>query len=177
MTFGQFSFFFCKVSKIVYFSYGCAKENRTDILNMLNKTEEQFSESPEINWPALLWVYRPMSLWIIQVIVAIISLTEVLLITYLTYKVSEKNIHPKLILYRIDIKHHRSMSFTTFSFCIFLKKNSYIFALTSGKYYTMIYGYSVKSVNCFHARPSTSEFNICYKVRNLLLLNSFFITN
>lgn len=36
-----------------------------------------------------MWVSRPLELWIVQVILAVISLTEALLIAYLGYKVSE----------------------------------------------------------------------------------------
>jgi potassium channel subfamily T protein 1 len=50
-------------------------------------TEEEFQENPIINWEAILWVNRSLSLWVIQVILAIISLTEALLLAYLGYKV------------------------------------------------------------------------------------------
>jgi potassium channel subfamily T protein 1 len=50
-------------------------------------TEEEFQENPLINWEAILWVNRPLALWVIQVILAIISLTEALLLAYLGYKV------------------------------------------------------------------------------------------
>jgi potassium channel subfamily T protein 1 len=50
-------------------------------------TEEEFQENPIINWDAILWVNRPLALWVIQVILAIISLTEALLLAYLGYKV------------------------------------------------------------------------------------------
>jgi potassium channel subfamily T protein 1 len=50
-------------------------------------TEEEFQENPIINWEAILWVNRPLALWVIQVILAIISLTEALLLAYLGYKV------------------------------------------------------------------------------------------
>jgi potassium channel subfamily T protein 1 len=50
-------------------------------------TEEEFQENPIINWEAILWVNRSLSLWVIQVILAVISLTEALLLAYLGYKV------------------------------------------------------------------------------------------
>lgn len=50
-------------------------------------TEEAFQENPIINWDAILWVSRPTELWAVQLILALISLTECVLITYLGYKV------------------------------------------------------------------------------------------
>lgn len=52
-----------------------------------NLTEEKFQENPIINWDAILWVNRPLELWVVQVVLAIISLTEALLLAYLGYKV------------------------------------------------------------------------------------------
>jgi len=46
-----------------------------------------FQENPIINWDAIWWVNRPMELWCVQVVLAIISLTEALLLAYLGYKV------------------------------------------------------------------------------------------
>ncbi|XP_016042923.1 potassium channel subfamily T member 1 isoform X2 [Erinaceus europaeus] len=55
--------------------WGCPKQNFT------------FNESSsEINWAPILWVERKMALWAIQVIVAIISFLETMLLIYLSYK-------------------------------------------------------------------------------------------
>ncbi|KAM7092087.1 potassium channel subfamily T member 1 [Molossus nigricans] len=55
--------------------WGCQKQNFT------------FNESsPEINWAPILWVERKMTLWVIQVIVALISFLETMLLIYLSYK-------------------------------------------------------------------------------------------
>ncbi|XP_016067284.1 PREDICTED: potassium channel subfamily T member 1 [Miniopterus natalensis] len=55
--------------------WGCPKQKYT------------FNESsPEINWAPILWVERKMALWVIQVIVAIISFLETMLLIYLSYK-------------------------------------------------------------------------------------------
>ncbi|XP_058380500.1 potassium channel subfamily T member 1 [Diceros bicornis minor] len=55
--------------------WGCRKQNYT------------FNESSsEINWAPILWVERKMALWVIQVIVAIISFLETMLLIYLSYK-------------------------------------------------------------------------------------------
>uniref|UniRef100_A0A8C5XGX9 Potassium sodium-activated channel subfamily T member 1 n=1 Tax=Microcebus murinus TaxID=30608 RepID=A0A8C5XGX9_MICMU len=55
--------------------WGCPKQKYT------------FNESsPEINWAPILWVERKMDLWVIQVIVAIISFLETMLLIYLSYK-------------------------------------------------------------------------------------------
>jgi potassium channel subfamily T member 1 len=50
-------------------------------------TDEKFQENPIINWDAILWVNRPLELWTVQVILAMISLAEALLLAYLGYKV------------------------------------------------------------------------------------------
>ncbi|XP_064346741.1 potassium channel subfamily T member 1 isoform X9 [Camelus dromedarius] len=55
--------------------WGCPKQNYT------------YNESSsEINWAPILWVERKMPLWAIQVIVAIISFLETMLLIYLSYK-------------------------------------------------------------------------------------------
>ncbi|KAM9082428.1 potassium channel subfamily T member 1 isoform 7-T7 [Megaptera novaeangliae] len=55
--------------------WGCPKQNYT------------FNESSsEINWAPILWVERKTALWAIQVIVAIISFLETMLLIYLSYK-------------------------------------------------------------------------------------------
>ncbi|XP_045419126.1 potassium channel subfamily T member 1 [Lemur catta] len=54
--------------------WGCPKQNYS------------FNDSSEINWAPILWVERKMDLWVIQVIVAIISFLETMLLIYLSYK-------------------------------------------------------------------------------------------
>ncbi|XP_045702415.1 potassium channel subfamily T member 1 isoform X2 [Phyllostomus hastatus] len=55
--------------------WGCPKQTYT------------FNESSsEINWAPILWVERKLALWVIQVIVAIISFLETMLLIYLSYK-------------------------------------------------------------------------------------------
>ncbi|XP_014609318.1 PREDICTED: potassium channel subfamily T member 2 [Polistes canadensis] len=66
--------------------YGCMPGNKTEFLASQNLTEEEFQEHPTINWDAILWVRRPLELWIVQVILAMVSLTEALLLAYLGYK-------------------------------------------------------------------------------------------
>lgn len=70
-------------------SYGCSVGNKTEFLASADLTEEEFQENPIINWDAILWVNRPVELWGVQLVLALISLTEALLITYLGYKVSD----------------------------------------------------------------------------------------
>lgn len=70
------------------FSYECPIGNKTEFLESAELTEEAFQERPIINWDAILWVNRPTELWAVQLILALISLTEALLLTYLGYKVS-----------------------------------------------------------------------------------------
>ncbi|XP_068216302.1 LOW QUALITY PROTEIN: potassium channel subfamily T member 2-like [Palaemon carinicauda] len=68
--------------------YDCEPDNKTISFFMFhgNKTDEQFQESPQINWQAVLWVNRTMPLWAIQVAVAIVSLSEALLLAYLNFQ-------------------------------------------------------------------------------------------
>ncbi|XP_055702405.1 potassium channel subfamily T member 1 isoform X28 [Phlebotomus papatasi] len=66
--------------------HGCPVENKTEFLASADLTEEQFQENPIINWDAILWVNRPTELWAVQFVLAIVSLTEALLLTYLGYK-------------------------------------------------------------------------------------------
>lgn len=71
----------------LFFSYGCVAGNKTEFIISANLTEEKFQENPIINWDAILWVNRPLELWVVQVILAVISLTQALLLAYLGYKV------------------------------------------------------------------------------------------
>nr|XP_020837512.1 potassium channel subfamily T member 1 isoform X2 [Phascolarctos cinereus] len=56
--------------------WGCPKQNYT-IFNQ---------SSPEINWAPILWVERNMTLWALQVIIALIGFLETMLLIYLSYK-------------------------------------------------------------------------------------------
>uniref|UniRef100_A0A182LZG7 RCK N-terminal domain-containing protein n=1 Tax=Anopheles culicifacies TaxID=139723 RepID=A0A182LZG7_9DIPT len=67
-------------------SYGCKVGNKTEFLWSATRTEEAFQEDPIINWDAILWVNRPTELWAVQLVLALISLTEALLMAYLGYK-------------------------------------------------------------------------------------------
>nr|XP_040220195.2 potassium channel subfamily T member 2 isoform X2 [Anopheles coluzzii]XP_040220196.2 potassium channel subfamily T member 2 isoform X2 [Anopheles coluzzii]XP_049462647.1 potassium channel subfamily T member 2 isoform X2 [Anopheles coluzzii] len=66
--------------------YGCKVGNKTEFLWSATRTEEAFQEDPIINWDAILWVNRPNELWAVQLVLALISLTEALLMAYLGYK-------------------------------------------------------------------------------------------
>lgn len=67
-------------------SFGCTVGNKTEFFQSASLTEEEFQERPIINWDAILWVNRPVELWGVQLVLALISLTEALLLTYLGYK-------------------------------------------------------------------------------------------
>lgn len=69
-------------------SYGCQTGNKSEFRNSAKLREEEFQENPIINWDAILWVNRPIELWAVQLLLAMVSLTETLLIAYLSYKVS-----------------------------------------------------------------------------------------
>ncbi|XP_074066770.1 potassium channel subfamily T member 1 isoform X2 [Macrotis lagotis] len=56
--------------------WGCPKQNYT----VFNQS------SSDINWAPILWVERKMTLWALQVIVALISFLETMLLIYLSYK-------------------------------------------------------------------------------------------
>ncbi|XP_063373395.1 potassium channel subfamily T member 1 isoform X2 [Cydia amplana] len=66
--------------------YGCKVGNKTEFEYSANLTEEEFQEHPIINWDGIIWVNRPLYLWGVQVILAMISFTEAILIAYLGYK-------------------------------------------------------------------------------------------
>ncbi|XP_044571488.1 potassium channel subfamily T member 2 isoform X6 [Drosophila ananassae] len=66
--------------------YGCEVGNKTEFIISAKLTEEEFQESPIINWDAILWVNRPTVLWILQLLLAMVSLTQSLVLTYLGYK-------------------------------------------------------------------------------------------
>ncbi|XP_011504488.1 PREDICTED: potassium channel subfamily T member 2 [Ceratosolen solmsi marchali] len=89
--------------------YGCTPGNKTEFLISQNLTEEEFQEHPTINWDAILWVRRPLELWIIQVILAMVSLTEALLLAYLGYK---GNIWQQLLSFHFILELVNTIPFT-----------------------------------------------------------------
>ncbi|XP_060520683.1 potassium channel subfamily T member 2 isoform X4 [Cylas formicarius] len=93
--------------------YGCVPGNKTEYILSANLTEEKFQENPIINWDAILWVNRPLELWIVQVILAIISLSEALLLAYLGYK---GNIWQQLLSFQFILE---IMTTVPFAFTIF----------------------------------------------------------
>ncbi|XP_034475890.1 potassium channel subfamily T member 2 isoform X2 [Drosophila innubila] len=66
--------------------YGCEVANKTEFIISAKLTEEDFREHPIINWDAILWVNRPTVLWVLQLLLAMVSLTQSLVLTYLGYK-------------------------------------------------------------------------------------------
>lgn len=80
-------------------SYGCTPGDKSEYIISANLTEEKFQENPIINWDAILWVNRPLELWTVQVVLAMISLTEALLLAYLGYKVT----YTKFTFYCYDL--------------------------------------------------------------------------
>ncbi|XP_047543744.1 potassium channel subfamily T member 2 isoform X12 [Vanessa atalanta] len=66
--------------------YGCKPGNKTEFEYSANLTEEEFQEHPIINWDGIVWVNRPLYLWGVQVVLAMISLAEAILLVYLGYK-------------------------------------------------------------------------------------------
>ncbi|XP_071053549.1 potassium channel subfamily T member 2 isoform X5 [Onthophagus taurus] len=89
--------------------YGCTPGNKTEYKISANLTEEKFQENPIINWDAILWVNRPLELWIVQVILAMISLTEALLLAYLGYK---GNIWQQLLSFHFILELVNTIPFT-----------------------------------------------------------------
>lgn len=87
-----FGFLICHCVHITFYSFGCTAGNKTEFLESATLTEEEFQERPIINWDAILYVNRPTELWAVQLILALISLTEAMLLTYLGYKVSNNHL-------------------------------------------------------------------------------------
>ncbi|XP_054713397.1 potassium channel subfamily T member 1-like [Uloborus diversus] len=79
--------------------YDCPPSNST-----LPKIYDEASvdrPSEHINWNAILWVDRPLPLWGVQVSLAVISLSEALLIAYLGYK---GNIYQQLLSFSVILE-------------------------------------------------------------------------
>ncbi|XP_076263119.1 slowpoke 2 isoform X3 [Rhynchophorus ferrugineus] len=89
--------------------YGCVPSNKTEYILSANLTEEKFQENPIINWDAILWVNRPLELWVVQVILAVISLTEALILAYLGYK---GNIWQQLLSFHFILEIVNTVPFT-----------------------------------------------------------------
>ena len=84
-----------------FFSYGCPAKDKSEYLAALNQTEERFQDNPIINWDAIVWVRRPLYMWVIHVVLAIISLAESILLFYLGYKVRHHFFH--LVKYFLNL--------------------------------------------------------------------------
>ncbi|XP_044270545.1 potassium channel subfamily T member 2 isoform X2 [Tribolium madens] len=89
--------------------YGCTPGDKSEYIISANLTEEKFQENPIINWDAILWVNRPLELWIVQVVLAMISLTEALLLAYLGYK---GNIWQQLLSFHFILEIVNTIPFT-----------------------------------------------------------------
>ncbi|XP_049803720.1 potassium channel subfamily T member 2 [Schistocerca nitens] len=89
--------------------YGCPPGNNSEYMRSSNLTDEEFQENPVINWDAILWVNRSLLMWIVQVILAIISLTEALLLAYLGYK---GNIWQQLLSFHFILELVNTIPFT-----------------------------------------------------------------
>ncbi|XP_024876826.1 potassium channel subfamily T member 2 isoform X5 [Temnothorax curvispinosus] len=89
--------------------YGCTPGNKTEFLASQNLTEEEFQDHPTINWDAILWVRRPLELWVVQVILAMVSLTEALLLAYLGYK---GNVWQQLLSFHFILELVNTIPFT-----------------------------------------------------------------
>ncbi|XP_072930391.1 potassium channel subfamily T member 2 isoform X6 [Epargyreus clarus] len=76
----------CDARNAAFYSYGCKPGNKTEFEHSANLTEEEFQERPIINWDGIIWVNRPFYLWVVQVILAMISFAEAVLLAYLGYK-------------------------------------------------------------------------------------------
>ena len=60
--------------------------NHTAYTLAREKTPQQFMENPVIHWDAIVWIQRPLALWIVELLFALVGLCEALLVAYLTYK-------------------------------------------------------------------------------------------
>ncbi|XP_063982532.1 potassium channel subfamily T member 2 [Diachasmimorpha longicaudata] len=89
--------------------YGCTPGNKSEILASQMLTEEEFQDNSTINWDAILWVRRPLELWVVQVILAIVSLAEALLLAYLGYK---GNIWQQLLSFHFILELVNTIPFT-----------------------------------------------------------------
>lgn len=103
-----------------FYSFGCTAGNKTEFLESATLTEEEFQERPIINWDAILYVNRPTELWAVQLILALISLTEAMLLTYLGYKVSNSRLSLSFSFLSISILFH-SLSSIHFFLSFFIR--------------------------------------------------------
>ncbi|ODN05382.1 Potassium channel subfamily T member 2 [Orchesella cincta] len=90
--------------------FGCSKSDKSEYLKSLNFTEEEYREEPVINWDAIIWVDRPLELWVVHAILAIISFSETLLLVYLNYKASG-NLFQQLLTRRFGLELFATVPF------------------------------------------------------------------
>ncbi|KAL1518385.1 hypothetical protein ABEB36_002016 [Hypothenemus hampei] len=87
----------------------CPRGDKSEFIAAANLTEEKFQENPIINWDAILWVNRPLELWVVQVILAVVSLIESVLLAYLGYK---GNIWQQLLSFHFVLEILNTVPFT-----------------------------------------------------------------
>ncbi|KAF0292342.1 Potassium channel subfamily T member 2 [Amphibalanus amphitrite] len=83
--------------------FGCPAPDRAVFEKNSNLTKEQFMEVPSheaINWAAIWFVDRRLELWITQTVLALVSLSEALLLAYLTYKHFQRAGHRHLNIFQ-----------------------------------------------------------------------------
>ncbi|GIX79510.1 uncharacterized protein CEXT_542151 [Caerostris extrusa] len=72
------------------YSYGCEPVNVSMFREIIPEQDINYNDmrprSDYIHWNAVIWVDRPLTLWIFQTLLSILSLSEALLLVYLGYK-------------------------------------------------------------------------------------------
>ncbi|KAG8180934.1 hypothetical protein JTE90_013940 [Oedothorax gibbosus] len=66
--------------------YGCDPRNNTVVLSPEVNLADFRPRAESINWNAIIWVDRPLTLWIFQMVLSMLSLSEAILLVYLGYK-------------------------------------------------------------------------------------------
>ncbi|XP_056426490.1 potassium channel subfamily T member 2-like isoform X2 [Hyla sarda] len=81
-----FNFSLKLLSCLLYIIRVLLDDPREGKANCLDCPKQNFSSQHKFDWTPIIWVNRPIPLWGLQVLVALISFLETMLLTYLGYK-------------------------------------------------------------------------------------------
>ncbi|XP_072005630.1 potassium channel subfamily T member 2-like isoform X1 [Engystomops pustulosus] len=81
-----FNFSLKLLSCLLYIIRVLLDDPREGKTNCLDCPKQNYSSQHKFDWTPIIWVNRPVPLWALQVLVALISFLETMLLTYLGYK-------------------------------------------------------------------------------------------
>ncbi|KAM3926113.1 potassium channel subfamily T member 2-like isoform 2-T2 [Leptodactylus fuscus] len=109
-----FNFSLKLLSCLLYIIRVLLDDPREGKANCLDCPKQNYSSQHRFDWTPIIWVNRPLPLWGLQVLVALISFLETMLLTYLGYK---GNIWEQLLRFPFILEMFNTLPFFITVFC------------------------------------------------------------